>query len=179
MSDRVQQQRGLPSTFALHVPQRAKAISLGDYLDEKTSVAAPPLPVPASDGLIGAHNSPTQRGQLVSDSVSKPEIAVASRPPRPRRRTPAPPRKQVNMKPETLQRAEELVQLLRTHGPQRDFGASELFQAIIDVVYDARGDLQFSRLVRRGRWGTDKARAASRILSDVIEDAIVDAAGRR
>ena len=171
MSDRVQQPRGLPATFSLQVPHRARAASLGDYLDDKPPTVTPQSPPARESGAVVEDRRPSVTS--TASEMAEPRL------PRPRRRTPAPPRKQVNMKPQTLQRAEELVQLFRTHGPQRDAGASELFQAIIDVVYDARAEIQFDRLIRRGRWGTDKARAASEVLRDVIEDAIVTASGRR
>jgi hypothetical protein len=70
-----------------------------------------------------------------------------------------PPRKQVNMNPETLRMVDELLAYIQAYSGQKDTKASEMFQALIAALYEARELLDFSGVLRRGRWGSPTARA--------------------
>lgn len=79
---------------------------------------------------------------------------------------------QVNMRPETLAMAEELLTLIRTRSVQRDAKASEMFDALVGMLYEARQALQLDLLPRRGRWGTPAARAFTEALGLLFKAAI-------
>jgi hypothetical protein len=91
---------------------------------------------------------------------------------RPTRARNAPPRKQVNMNPETLRMVEELLDFVQTYGGQNDTKASELFEALVLTLYEAREQLDLSRVPPRGRWGSPTARAFPTALKNTFQAAI-------
>ncbi len=156
----VKKRAGLPDSFQLQVQ---KPVDLGDYLEEDLSFPkqAGGANAPATDYSQPAPQrfSPSQSDD---DEPSIPE----------RKRVPDPPRKQVNMKPETLRKAEELLALIQQRGPQKDAAASEMFDAIITALYDAKSRIDLSNVPRRGRWGSPTAGAFVTALSEAFSRAI-------
>jgi hypothetical protein len=94
-------------------------------------------------------------------------------PPNPRRVTTTVLRKQVNMSPETLQMVDELLDYVRTYSAQTDTRASELFHALVLSLYEAREQLDLSKVPPRGRWGTPTASAFPVALKNAIQMAII------
>jgi hypothetical protein len=83
-----------------------------------------------------------------------------------------PPRKQVNMNPETLRMVDELLEYIQTYSGQKDTKASEIFHALIAALYEARELLDFSNVPPRGRWGSPTARAFPVALKNAFGAAI-------
>jgi len=80
--------------------------------------------------------------------------AVKERPRRPRL-----PRREINMKPETLRMTEELLEMIRGGSGQRDTGASEMLHAMVLLVYDVKDEVDLHAIPKRGQWGSPTARA--------------------
>ena len=179
---RPQQARGLPAGFGLGAPLARRPVQIGDYLDD-----APPAPVPVEAPEVEAAEPPD------SEQPATPaEPAEQPTPRKPKRRGgggggPAalpeaarsrfvrrgPPRKQINMRPETLDRARELLWLVQEYGPQPDAKASEMFEALVDLLYEARGRLDLSDVPLRGKWGDPSAREFPQHLKRAFVDAIL------
>jgi len=167
------QQRGLPSGFGLKVaPTATRPVVIGDYLDEDVT---PPPPV------VVAKKAPVPLRPVVEQPVMR-ETEAAPPPPKPVIVEPAepsavsrkgPPRKQINMKPETLRKAEELVAHVQRFSVQKDAKASEVFDALVELLHDAKKHLDVSSVPPRGQWGTPTARGFRTSLKNAFAEAIV------
>lgn len=164
---------GLPDSFELQVEN---PVELGDYLDEdfgsaknETKGASNADELRKKTGHLSksklAHTTPPESGAEI-----KPSPTVSLK----KRRPVEPPRKQVNMKPETLRKAEELLRLVQEQGPQRDAAASEMFDAVVAALYEAKDGIDLSDLPKRGRWGTPTAAAFVTALSKTFALAIYE-----
>lgn len=157
-------------------------------------------PVPAEPGT-GATATAGEAPDATADGQAEPDERTSQPARRPKRRSTGgsapslpgasrskfarsgPPRKQINMRPETLDRARELLWLVQEYGPQPDAKASEMFEALVDLLYEARGRLDLSEVPLRGKWGDASARQFPQHLKRAFADAILahrrrsDAAG--
>lgn len=151
MSDsKKKQEVGLPSSFGISVPMdSSKPVDLGGYLDEVFETPQPASKVPAVE-----KEPPT--------------------PPREKPRRIEPPRKQVNMKPETMRKIEELLKIVRNRGPQRTAAMSEVFDALISVLYEVRDSIDFAGVPKRGQWGSATASAYVSALGKSFSKAITE-----
>ena len=185
------QARGLPATFGLDAPLGArKPVQLGDYLDEPAAPSRPePVATPKPEPVVEAP-APTAETPKLEPVVEKPAApkpakkrgggsggggAVSTTLPasaRSKFTRNGPPRKQINMRPETLDRARELLWLVQEYGPQPDAKASEMFEALVDLLWDARGQLDLSDVPLRGKWGDASAREFPQHLKRAFATAI-------
>jgi hypothetical protein len=92
--------------------------------------------------------------------------------PAPARNRKIPPRKQVNMNPETLRMVDELLQRIQTYSVQKDAKASEMFHALVSVLYESRELLDLTDVQPRGKWGSPTARAFPVSLKNAFRGAI-------
>ncbi len=178
---------GLPDGFEINLDN---PVELGDYLDEdfsgnaakaiaaKRATALKPEPVKVVSEA--APLPPTSRPQVVEAPPPLPQrndsvlnLAEARRRSAPKaapfRR---PDRFQCNMRPETVKMFNDLVEYVQRYSLQNDAKASEIFDALISVLYDSKGDLEFNDVPRRGKWGTPTARAFPTSLGNAFARAI-------
>lgn len=159
--------RGLPDNFGLKVAAEAP-VQLGDYLDDEVEPVRPrPAPVVTL---------PVREEPRVLREEPRPLRPLPEPPPRtmfrPQVVNKPPPRKQVNMNPQTLRMVEELLDYVQAYGGQNDTKASELFEALVLMLYEAREQLDLSRVPPRGRWGTPTARAFPTALKNAFQAAV-------
>lgn len=178
--------RGLPSTFQLDVPREAlkTPVQLGEYLDEDEEPARRiPEARPKQPPLGSVSSPPIRENNIVDLPLPVPAIAELEpellAPPTPDRRTlKSPPRKQLNMNPETLRMVDELLHYLQSFSGQKDAKVSEMFHGMVLALYEARDLLNFSNVQPRGRWGTPMARAFPISLKNVFRAAIAESVRR-
>jgi hypothetical protein len=191
--------RGLPDSFKLNVSSTiTKPVELADYLDEvpppaRPVKAAPPPPPPAAVVVV-QEPEPVPPAPLIErvQPVEPPAIARVERravpvaepalfpdrplrpvvPARPARLKVTVPRKQINMSPETLTMVADLVDFVQTYSVQKDLSAAELFHALVLALFEAREELDLSRVQPRGRWGTPTAAALPIALKNSMQKAI-------
>ena len=171
--------RGLPPDFDLNLPTD-KPVELGDYLDEEAALSStgrqhiePPVtgayepsPLPASP--------PTS--VPVPPPGSFPQRAYLSRQ---QLRSGAVPRKQLNATPETMRMLDELLMQIRQQSMEKDVRTSELFNAMVLCVYEARAYLDLSAIPPRGRWGSPTAASLPVALKNAFMEAISRTRPRR
>jgi hypothetical protein len=189
----VAKSRGLPPSFQLDVPREALAgpVQLGDYLDEEVRPAVAPRPAAFSPPVRDLRPPPfTREPQKIVQMRRDVQPAPAPQPPaadaeedpegeaaawRPSKN---PPRKQVNMNPETLRMMEELLTQIQNYSGQKDAKASEMFHALVSALYEARELLDFNDVQPRGKWGSPTARAFPVSLKNAFRRAIAEWQGR-
>ena len=151
---------GLPESFEFNVET---PVELGDYLDDDLK-----------ELTVESHNQPRtstaaneKRKKLDSDDTTPSRS-------QPIKSGVEPPRKQINMTPETLRKVEELLDIVRERGPQRNAASSEMFDALISTLHEARDSIDLSGVPSRGRWGTATAAAFITALSLAFAVAIAE-----
>ena len=173
---------GIPEGFEIDLDAPSQ---LGDYLDEdntarvlaakRSTVTIPPVvkvapdPVPVSIPKPATAQTlpPPPRNETVLDldaarRRSAPKAAAFRRPDR----------KQFNMRPETVKMFGEIVEFVQRYSLQNDAKASEVFDAVINILHDAKEEMAFNDVTRRGKWGTPTARAFPTSLGNAFARAI-------
>lgn len=183
------QNRGLPTGFGLNVPSTAtqKPVDIGDYLDDDTPAVpavavqkrTSPKPVVAQPVIretpqppVTARATPKARPPVVAEPIE--EEGVEEQTPSVHTSRKTPPRKQINMKPDTLRKAEELVRHVQTFSVQKDTAASEVFDALVELLHDAKKHMDVSSVPPRGQWGKPTARGFRTSLKNAFAQAIVE-----
>jgi hypothetical protein len=160
------QSRGLPEGFELDIPEPSKAVQLGDYMEEVVGTGArkaPPVAPPAPS--------------VLSEPETHTQTEVRPTKPRPAKVTKkakVPFRKQINATPQTLEMVDALVDKVCEESPQRDAKASEVFQALVMALYDAKELIDLRDVEPRGRWGTPPAQAFIVNLKGAFQAAIAE-----
>ena len=192
-----QKLRGLPpkySTGVSRIPELdAPPVSLGDYLDdtghpdEVKKASEEPAPdsrrsrsPDAGSGRIAGRTKQDVRPDIKANLSTKPStlskqdeqdaandsgLAKAE----PDRR---PPRRQINMRPLTLEKLEDLLHSVRSYTPQQDATMSELIHALVLIAHDAKQSLDLRNVPARGKWGSPTAKLFVDSLKNSFEEAI-------
>lgn len=197
--------RGLPPDFALDIPDRPKPVDLGDYLDEVEAAPpkavarpvakdAPPSPAPPpapAQGPTATPAPPAAPSKVVEMPRPLPESREpeerrdngqepgAARAPRPKRAFKVPPRRQINMSPETQRMVDELLDYVQAYSVQRDAKGSEVFHGLVLALYEAMEHIDLSNVPARGRWGTPTAQAFPISLKSAFQAAIAEHYNRK
>lgn len=185
--------RGLPPSFKIDIPDRPAPVELGDYLDEVEAAPAPrPTPKPVAPSpapqpqVARASENVVEFPKAAAPAVAREEVVEPGRLPKPqaepdsqaqskrrRRRIPkAPPRKQINTTPETQRMIDEIIDFVQSYSVQRDAKASEIFHALVLALHESTEFLDLSTVPARGRWGTPTAQAFPISLKSAIKAAI-------
>ena len=193
--------RGLPPDYALDIPDRPKPVDLGDYLDEvdapppkaaaRTVVKeapkeAPPSPAPARQPAAQAAPSkvvemprPAPEPEESEEEPGDDQPPNTARAPRPKRPFKVPPRRQINMSPETQRMVDELIDYVQAYSAQRDAKGSEVFHGLVLALYEAMEQIDLSNVPARGRWGTPTAQAFPISLKSAFQAAIAEHYNRK
>jgi hypothetical protein len=181
---------GLPEGFEIDLDAPSQ---LGDYLDED-DFAGNAARVLAAKRAVAASAQPakTVNVPVAPPPTPKPQIAEPVSPPAPLPRNEAvldlaearkrsapkpapfrrPERMQFNMRPETTKMFSEVVEFVQRYSLQNDAKASEIFDAVISILHEAKEEMAFNDVPRRGKWGTPTARAFPTSLGNAFARAI-------
>ena len=179
---------GLPEGYDLKVTPKDlldEPVSLAGYLDEKPSIIRPSIQAQVEKQVVApALETPKQEQPKtetpipkVEERVSRPlEVVEGGTNKKVQRERSL--RLQINITPEVERKAQELVDIISSQSPDGRVTISELMQALILNLYDARSDIN-GRLPRRGRWGTASAKSHSAELAIVLREAILKHASQK
>ena len=154
---------GIPAGFKLDLEkpdESTKPIRRGDYLDEidarptATAVVTPPVQVEPKQKT----EPPKREAKItVANSVSA-------------KRT------RLNVSHEARERLSKIVGYMRQFGPEDDIRASEVLEATILALYEAREHLDLSNVRRRGKWGSPTHKMFPIALAESVSKGIASAA---
>jgi hypothetical protein len=82
-------------------------------------------------------------------------------------------RLQINLTPDSERQVNELLEIISAQSAEKNVVFSELLNALILNLYEARGDLNVSRVPPRGRWGAPTAKSFPTALAQAFREAIV------
>ncbi len=178
---------GLPEGFDIAVTSSdlAGPARLPGYLDDdpvvefariqKQQRAAPtekenrPSPsVTVSQERIEAVIVPTVKAAPEAKPPSPPAPQSVLTHPRPPRR-----RLQINLDPESERMVEELLDLVSNQSSEHRIKISELIQALVLNLYNARSEISLGSLPQRGRWGSPTAKSFPASLAQAFREALV------
>lgn len=157
--------RGLPEGFTLDMEkpdESSKPIRRGDYLDE---IDARPLPVAVTVPPAPEETEPDP--ELKTEQAQPETKAVTS--------ASAVKRTRLNVSHEARDRLSKVVANMKQFGPEDDIRASEVLEAAILSLYEAREHLDLSNVRRRGKWGSATHRMFPIALAESISKAIATA----
>ncbi|MEQ1828337.1 MAG: hypothetical protein ABL921_20420 [Pirellula sp.] len=177
---------GLPDSFDLNVTASdlAGPAALPGYLDEDPIVSfARMKKQPSSFEMKATPKTVTVAAEV--NAVQAPTINLL--PPaqmQPAATIEAPPRKavspsidrkrfQINLDVASERMLEELLDLLSSQSSGERIKISELFQALLMTLYNAKGEIALGSLPTRGRWGSPTAKAFPVNLAESLREAIV------
>lgn len=187
--------RGLPEGFSLSLPAEMPS-QIGDFFEEEDlrsvellkrlrkeeqkpgvgqeerSAAAPvsAVPLPPTPA-VEPRGQPERKGEgyfverttIAPPAPAPPQVLQARKPLR----------KQLNLSPLGEQMLDEIVEHVRTFSGQSDARVSEVFQAIVALLFSAKDELDLSALPKRGAWGSVTAKNFPSALAEAFERAIV------
>ena len=178
---------GLPEGFDLDLDSPSR---LGDYLDEdlsasavralavKQRVAPPVVPAEAERKEILELRPKVVQNETYSVQARTEQVLNLADARRRNAQKPQvarrPERMQFNMRPETLKMFEEIVEYVQRYSLQDDVKASEILDAMIGVLYQAREEMAFNDVPRRGKWGTPTARAFPTAIGNAFARAVAN-----
>ena len=155
---------GAPANFSLKdmgiekPEEEIEAVEIGDFLEEED--ARPVKPAIKNEPASQKTETPTPPSPKPIAETKQREEQPASRAggrrTRPAQRIRMP---QVSIREDTDERLKEITALMVQYGPQRDLKGSEVLDALVNALYDARKHLELQGVGRRGQWGSPQADA--------------------
>ena len=174
MAKATKQNRGLPEDFDLMVDSSSPVLSdeapvqLGDYLDSNPAI------IPQKAQPVKKVKNKAKPAKKIVEEVVVQNVSASQEAPKAKRaQAVKPPRREVNMKPETVKMFDELLGQIRDFSPQPDTKGSELFHALVYLLYQAKSELDLRDVPKRGQWGSPTASAFKTSLAQAFEKAIV------
>ena len=174
---------GLPDGFDLRVTSEdlmGKPARLSGYLDPAPIIVREPQQVQKFEPIM----RDTQEGlsvQRIETIIDRDTQSLAPRAvPQtkeigiPQRKIQKPVKVQrlhMNVTPDIERKALELMEILSHQSPDRRVKITEVMQALLILLYDARDDIN-ERLPERGRWGSPTAKSIPTELAKVFKQAL-------
>lgn len=141
---------------------------------------APPMPEPMVRADMVAPTQPvTAQPQFAQAQVqlnsAVPMNQDYATPPAPReRRVSAPIRRlQINLTPDSERQVNELIEIISSQSAEKNIVFSDIINGLIHDLYEARADLNVSRVPLRGRWGAPTAKSFPIALAQAFKEAII------
>lgn len=161
---------GLPNDYKLNLPAEDAPADISDYADEhfgnkkattptKTERAEEKKPSAKQPPRASGSSKVVRMTQTRTDAPPAKPPAARLRPSSQSSRVLRPPRKEIGLDADTLRKIDELVEDVRDGSLEPGARASEVFRAIVQLVHEARHKVDYSRVSRRGQWGSPTARA--------------------
>lgn len=181
--------RGLPAGYAFDIPTEGP-VRLGDYLDEFAAARPAAVAAPASGTSLTPEKVvevalPSQKtvaaGRKEGTSIAKgapvhvvhEDAAVHEEKPAARTR-PNYPRMEINLSAQAQRMVHEIIENVQQYSVQHNAKASEVFQAMVEVLYRSLNRIEYAQVPRRGKWGTPTAAAFRVALGEAFAKAIVE-----
>jgi hypothetical protein len=82
-------------------------------------------------------------------------------------------RLQINLTPDSERQVNELLEIISAQSAEKNIMFSEILNALIHNLYEARADLNVSRVPLRGKWGAPTAKSFPIALAQAFKEAII------
>jgi hypothetical protein len=82
-------------------------------------------------------------------------------------------RLQINLTPDSERQVNELLEIISAQSAEKNIMFSEILNALILNLYEARADLNVSRVPLRGKWGAPTAKSFPIALAQAFREAII------
>ncbi len=133
-------------------------VHVGDYLEETTTTKPQPAPAKRTRTAAKKPSKPANDKKAVEKAPAQPTSQAQSTSGRTR----------LNITDEQRDKLDEIVREMQRVGPERYLKASEVVDALISVLHDAREQLDMAVVRRRGKFGTQQHRMYREALAESI-----------
>jgi len=140
---------------------------------------APPMPEPRRQEIVVPAPAAVAPPQYVQPQTT-PTMPVAmnedyAQAPAPKEKKVRPPirRLQINLTPDSERQVNELLEIISAQSAEKNIMFSEILNALIHNLYEARADLNVSRVPLRGKWGAPTAKSFPIALAHAFKEAII------
>jgi len=140
---------------------------------------APPLPEPRRQEIATPAPAAVVPQQVVQQQAPL-TTSVAmnqdyTQAPLPKEKKMRPPirRLQINLTPDSERQVNELLEIISAQSAEKNIMFSEILNALILNLYEARADLNVSRVPLRGKWGAPTAKSFPIALAQAFREAII------
>ena len=126
-----------------------------------------PLPeVAAPQQYVSQQSAPVVPAAMNQDYVQAPA---------PKEKKVRPPirRLQINLTPDSERQVNELLEIISAQSAEKNIMFSEILNGLILNLYEARADLNVSRVPLRGKWGAPTAKSFPIALAQAFREAII------
>ena len=143
------------------------------------SPKAPSIPAARHEEVTAPAPSATHLQQFAPEQVPQSVNAPVNQdyPPTeaPRAKKVRPPirRLQINLTPDSERQVNELLEIISAQSAEKNIMFSEILNALILNLYEARADLNVSRVPPRGKWGAPTAKSFPIALAQAFREAII------
>ena len=148
-------------------------VHVGDYLEETARKAPPTSPTPPQKKpkaeTARKTSIPAAKPAKAKPKPPKPAAKVATQAAAP---VSTSGRTRLNITDENRDKLDEIVREMQRVGPERYLKASEVVDALISVMHDARERLDMSMVRRRGKFGSQQHRMYREALAESVRLAI-------
>jgi hypothetical protein len=140
---------------------------------------APQMPEPRRQEIVVPAPAAVAPPQYVQPQTP-PTMTVAmnedyAQAPAPKEKKVRPPirRLQINLTPDSERQVNELLEIISAQSAEKNIMFSEILNALIHNLYEARSDLNVSRVPLRGKWGAPTAKSFPIALAQAFKEAII------
>ena len=140
---------------------------------------APIMPEPRQEEPVAPAPRITSPQQFAPVQTQQPVTAPVNQdypqPEAPKEKKVRPPirRLQLNLTPDSERQINELLEIISAQSAEKNIMFSEILNALILNLYEARADLNVSRVPTRGKWGAPTARSFPAALAQAFKEAII------
>jgi hypothetical protein len=115
--------------------------------------------------------APEQVAQPVTAPVNQDSLQTEA--PRAKKVRPPIRRLQINLTPDSERQVNELLEIISSQSAEKNIMFSEILNALVHNLYEARADLNVSRVPLRGKWGAPTAKSFPIALAQAFKEAII------
>jgi hypothetical protein len=148
------------------VTQPPTAPIIPEARQQQVTVQAPRAALP--EQLV----APEQVPQPVTARVNQDSLQTEAAP-RAKKVRPPIRRLQINLTPDSERQVNELLEIISSQSAEKNIMFSEILNALILNLYEARADLNVSRVPPRGKWGAPTAKSFPIALAQAFREAII------
>jgi hypothetical protein len=126
---------------------------------------------PTTRAAFPQQTAPEQVPQAVTAPVNQDSLQAEV--PKTKKVRPPIRRLQINLTPDSERQVNELLEIISAQSAEKNIMFSEILNALILNLYEARADLNVSRVPPRGKWGAPTAKSFPIALAQAFREAII------
>lgn len=162
--------------------QARASASTATFAPSVATPQAPPMPAPRREESRGPipevaappQYIPQQTPAAIPTAMNQDYVQAPAPAPKEKKMRPPIRRLQINLTPDSERQVNELLEIISAQSAEKNIMFSEILNALILNLYEARSDLNVSRVPLRGKWGAPTAKSFPIALAQAFREAIIN-----